>query len=570
MDRVYRAFIGTLFETGSRMIAKRYLHQLQHAQALSEQTLRRILALNGTTEWGRAHGFDQPDALAAFHQMAPTMYQDYAPYIERAAAGEPNMLTSDPISYFAVTSGTTGAQKLIPSTRRQTRATLELMFVPVGLGLLSGTMTTLRGRSMMILTEQISGETPGGIPKGAATSNGLRTMGPLFEWLWTSPLLVAQIQEQTANRYLHMLFGLGEEYLWSITGFFPSTLLFAFRDLHTYADELLHDLANGTITRRLELAPDVRASLERKLRPNPRRAHQIARLREQGRFSARDIWPHLRVVLCAGSGTFRFYTDQLKPYLGDVPVFSASYAASEAVIGVGLSANRLGYALAPNAAYHEFLPLDADGQPILQPLSLAEVEVGQSYEIVVTTYAGLTRYRLGDIIKVIDRYGEAPVIDFVERRGQVINVVGEKTGEAQIARAFEEACRGLGASVLDYIVTTDLTFTPARYLVLVEALAAEGATRASVFDPALLLEAFEQHLCRVAPDYGDSRRMGELGPMVLRMLRSGTFERYRALRVAQGASAAQVKVPHAVPDARLVDQQFFDSVVADVVPVEER
>lgn len=538
-------------------MGNRLFQATARAEAVSRKTLAEILALNGKTVWGRLHGLDGADPSAAFAHHPVTDYSDYAPLIQRVADGEPGVLTGEPVTYFAVTSGTTGPQKLIPVTARQTSTLVRHMIAPMGIAIGSGLLGPMRGRMLQIVTEQISGTTPGGIPKGAATSGGLRKMGKMMGFIWTSPMEVIRVQDQATARYLHLLFALGEERLWTVVAFFPATLLFTLRDFHARSAELLRDLADGTISPKVELSPQARSNLAPLLRRNPARARQVARLLEQGRETVRDIWPDARAVLTATSGPFQFYADQLKPLLGDVRIFSPVYAASEAAVGFGISPDSPGYVLSPTAGYFEFLPAGAGAAE--RPLAIGEVEIGQRYEILLTTYAGLTRYRLGDIIRVLGRRGEAPVIEFVQRQGQVINIVGEKTGEMQIGAAFGKACREVGAAVVDYLVAPDPSATPARYMLFVEP--AEGPGQADL-NAGRLLELFEIHLRQEAPDYGDSVRMGELQPMAVRVLRPGAFERFRADRVANGASAAQVKVPHAVSDPGFAHRHFAGEFLA--------
>jgi hypothetical protein len=536
--------MGSALSWGMKSMASGFLKSAEQAHQTYQATLGEIIRRNGAAEWGRLHGLNGPQALGAFRELPVTTYADYAPYIERVANGEQGVLTGDPVTYFAVTSGTTGPQKLIPVTRRQTRAIMSTMMAPIGLALQAGLIPRIRGRYLQIMTEQVTGTTPGGIPKGAATSGGLKSMGKMMERIWTSPMPVIQVQDQRTSRYLHLLFALGEERLWAITAFFPSTLLAVFRDLQGQAPRLLKDLADGTITGDLDLPAEMLASLRQMRRPMPERARQLARLLEQDRFAVKAIWPEVGAIFTAGSGTFRFYVDQLEPFLGNVPVLSPVYASSEASIGMGIP-GREGYVTAPAAAYHEFLPVGGD-----RPVSALDVELGAEYEVLLTTFAGLWRYRLGDLVRVVGRQGRAPVIEFIQRKGQVINLVGEKTSEAQIATAFEAACRALGARLTDYVVTPDPDASPSRYLLLVEAQGDDA-------DVPRLLEAFDRRLAETAPSYGESLQMGELAPMGVLVLQPGTFERYREVRVAAGASASQVKVPHVVPDPAAARRHFF-------------
>ncbi|HWI61045.1 MAG TPA: GH3 auxin-responsive promoter family protein [Symbiobacteriaceae bacterium] len=528
---------GTGLELMMRGMANSFLRQTERAVPVAAGTLQQILAVNGNTVWGREHGLTGP---GAFRDHPVTTYADYAPYIERMAQGEPGVLTGDPVTYFAVTSGTTGPQKLIPVTRRQTRTIMTSMLAPIGLAARAGLIGRIRGRYLQIMTEQISGTTPGGIPRGAATSGGLQSMGKMLGLIWTSPMPVIKVQKQRDARYLHLLFALREERLWALCAFFPSTLIDLLRDLATRAPALLRDLADGTIAADVELPAAVRAELTGLLRPAPDRARRLGALVEQGRLTVRDVWPETGVVLTAGSGAFRFYVEQLQPFLGGVPVFSPVYAASEAAIGIGLP-GRPGYVIVPGAAYHEFLPVGGD-----RPLGFAEVEEGAEYEILLTTYAGLWRYRLGDLVRVVGRCGHAPVVEFLERKGQVLSIQGEKVSEAQVVAAFSAACQATGASVVDYVVTPDPSVSPGRYRLLVEARGETGA----------LLEAFDARLREAVPSYGRAVSLGKLSPMAVGVLKPGAFECYREMRIAAGASASQVKVPHVIVDPAVAQRDF--------------
>ena len=50
-----------------------------------------------------------------------------------------------------------------------------------------------------------------------------------------------------------------------------------------------------------------------------------------------------------------------------------------------------------------------------QALLIDEVEIGQSYEVVLTTRGGLYRYRNGDVVEVVGFHEKCPVIQFKYR-----------------------------------------------------------------------------------------------------------------------------------------------------------
>jgi hypothetical protein len=223
-------------------------------------------------------------------------------------------------------------------------------------------------------------------------------------------------------------------------------------------------------------------------------------------------------------------------------------------VGIGLSAHRPGYAVSPTGAYVEFLPVEDAGCSQGVPLSLCEVEQGRVYEVIMTTYAGLTRYRLGDLVKVLGWYGQTPIVDFIERRGQLLDVAGEKVTEAQVVEAFKAACAEVKTQLVDFVLTIDGDTMPPRYLLLVERVAPDAGNPGS--DTLMrFLRAFDAEL-RQRSWYNFARDRGALLPMAALALDRGSFERFNEHRLAQGASLVQLKMPHVVSDPTFASRHF--------------
>ncbi|MFQ5634440.1 MAG: GH3 auxin-responsive promoter family protein, partial [Gammaproteobacteria bacterium] len=489
-----------------------------------------------------------------------TTYADYAPYIERLAAGEQNVLSGEPVIYFSTTSGTTGPPKMIPVTRKHMRVAISNRFTSMGMALRAGALNTMQGPFMTIMTEHLSQPTAGGVPTGAATTGGFKQLGHFGDFILAAPADVTRVHDQASARYLHLLFGLREELLWTIVAFFPATILFALRDLHEHAEQLLRDLADGTISRHLELPGRTRAELTRSLRPARERARGLGKLLEHDRFTVRDIWPQLGAILTATGGAFRFYADQLQPYLGKTRIFSPVYSSSEGDIGFGFSADRPHYLL-PTMPYIEFLPVEEMDDPDARPIPAWQAEPGRKYEVVITTLDGFMRYRLTDILRVVEFHGQTPVIEFIERRGQLIDVVGEKTAEHHIVEAIDTASHVVEEPLVDYVVVPDTERTPACYLLALEEWHRDCEDNLKV---RAFLRAVDAALRKVAPDYDEERELGTLGPMAVALLKEGAFERQRAQRVEAGGSASQIKTPHVIPDPGFFRRAFEHEIVTRV------
>ena len=537
------------------------MRQTAQFDALSKRTLDRILAQNRRTEYARHCGLDTRARQRVFETLPVTTYADYAPYIERIAAGEQHLMSGGKVVYFANTSGTTGPSKRIPVTRAQMRKGVTTKLMAMGLALRAGVLKPMRGRFMTIMIDHMNPPTASGQTTGSATTGGFQKVAPINDLIMTSPVDVSHLPEQAAARYLHLLFGLSEKQLWAIISFFPITVLYAMRDLQTHAEELLRDLADGTITSRMELPSESRRRLEQHLRPDPSRAHELTALLDRGHFTISEIWPDVGAIMTATGGAFHFYTDQLRPYLGEVPIFSPVYSASEGTIAYGFSAERPHYLLLPDLAYVEFLPLEEINDPQARPIATWQAEPGRSYEIVITTLAGFVRYRLHDIVRVLEFSGQTPVIEFMEREGQVINVSSEKTAEHHIVEAIDIASHLVDERLVDYFVVPDTEHTPGVYVLALEEWQddCENKTRVREF-----LRAVEEALCKVARFYEEERQLGSIGPMEALLLKPGAFERYRNRLLAHGGSASLIKTPHAIPDPGFIRHNFQHEVLSRV------
>jgi hypothetical protein len=544
-----------------RRRADKFMAETASYAAASTRTLDRILALNGSTEYGRRRGLDGPNPRQVFDRLPVTTYADYSAYIEGTAAGEQNLLSGEPVIYFSTTSGTTGPPKMIPVTQRQMRMAVGTRMTSMGLALRAGVLKPMRGRFMTMITEHVSGQTPGGMPMGAATTGGFRQLGNFADKILTSPPDVMRVHDQATSRYLHLLFGLGDERLWTMIAFFPATILFALRTLEAQKVNLVRDLADGTLNPELELPEAARARLLSLRRPDPARARALTALLDSGQFTPAKIWPDLGAILTATGGAFGFYIDQLRPLLDGVEVFSPVYSASEGTIGYGFSADQPFYLMLSSLAYVELLPVDQMNDPKARPIPAWQAKPGTEYEVVITTLAGFTRFRLHDIVRVIELYGQTPVFEFVERSGQVLDIAGEKTAEHHVVEAMELAGRDVNLPLVDYFVTLDTETAPGRYLLVIES-THTGPGLAELARE--FLQAAEAALHKVAFYYDEDRGLGILASMAMVVLKPGAFERYRDRRVAAGASASQVKTPHVVLDPEFLNREMQDEAMLRV------
>ncbi|KAF2293514.1 hypothetical protein GH714_002372 [Hevea brasiliensis] len=222
----------------------------------------------------------------------------------------------------------------------------------------------------------------------------------------------------------------------------------------------------------------------------------------------------------------------------------------------------------PNMAYFEFLPhqphssgLTRDSLPEL--VDLAEVEVGKEYELVITTYAGLYRYRVGDILRVTGFHNSAPQFHFVRRKNVLLSIDSDKTDETELQKAVENASqllREFNTSVVEYTSYADVKTIPGHYVIYWELLIKDSTNSPSEKVLSECSLAIEESLNSV---YRQGRvRYNSIGPLEIRLVKNGTFEELMDYAISRGASINQYKVPRCVnftPITELLDSRVVST-----------
>ena len=100
--------------------------------------------------------------------------------------------------------------------------------------------------------------------------------------------------------------------------------------------------------------------------------------------------------------------------------------------------------------FYEFIPMDTHGKSEERTIPLWEVETGVNYAMVITTNAGLWRYKIGDTVRFTstDPYR----IKVTGRTKHFINAFGEELIIENAEEALRNSCSKTGAEISDYTV----------------------------------------------------------------------------------------------------------------------
>ncbi|XP_027154342.1 probable indole-3-acetic acid-amido synthetase GH3.1 [Coffea eugenioides] len=554
----------------------------RNCDSVQEKVLAEILSRNAQTEYLREFKLGGATDRDSFKSKIPVVtYEDLHPYIQRIANGDRSpILSSHPISEFLTSSGTSaGERKLMPTIHEEwdRRQKLYSLLMPV----MNLHVPDLdKGKGLYFLFIKAEAKTPSGLVArpvltGYYKSDKFKNR-PYDPYLvYTSPDEAILCADSFQSMYTQMLCGLlmREEVL-RMGAVFASGLLRAIRFLQLNWKQLSEDIKTGVLNPKVT-DPSVRKRMAEILKPNSDLADFIVKECEGENWDRiiTRIWPNTKYLDVIVTGAMAQYIPTLDYYSGGLPLACTMYASSECYFGLNLKPmckpSEVSYTIMANMGYFEFLPhdpanpvqLSRDSPPKL--VDLADLKVGKEYELVITTYAGLCRYRVGDILRVTGFHNSAPQFKFIRRKNVLLSIDADKTDEAELQKGIENASellREFDTRVVEYTSYADTKIIPGHYVIYWELLVKDPANPPTheVLNQCCL--AIEEALNSV---YRQGRVAdNSIGPLEIRVVKNGTFEELMDYAISRGASINQYKVPRCVSFAPIME--LLDSRVVSV------
>lgn len=529
----------------------------KNAGKVQEETLRKILQENANAEYLQVVGLNGRTDPETFKQCVPLVnHMDLEPYIQRIMDGDSSpILTGKPVPTISLSSGTTqGKRKFVPFNDALFENTMQIYHTSFAYR--NKEFPIQNGKALVFLYGSRQFKTTGGIPAGTATTNVFRH--PKYRELMKgiqsqscSPDEVIFGSDFHQSLYCHLLCGLLQyNDVQFIHSTFAHSLVQAFQTFEQIWEDLCCDIRDGILHERVT-DPSTRAAMSKLLRPNPGLADMI-RSKCLGLSKwyglIPELFPNAKYIYGIMTGSMEPYVKQLRRYAGWLPLVCADYGSSEGWVAANVNPRSppedATFAVLPNIGYFEFIPLKEtrNGGTEPKPVGLAEVKVGEEYEIIITNFAGLYRYRLGDAVKVMGFHNSTPELKFVCRQNLMLSINIDKNTEKDLQLAVEEASKLLVAEKVDLIDFTshvDVSKDVGHYIIFWE-LSGEPDTN--------VLKECCNCLDRSFADAGyvSSRKVGTIGPLELRIVRKGTFHDILLHSLKMGNTLNQFKTPRCV------------------------
>jgi hypothetical protein len=387
---------------------KKRIHQMElfikYPHEVQAELLKKLLHKARNTEIGREYDFKSISTYETFASRIPLQkYEDFEPQIERSRRGENNIFWPTPIKWFAKSSGTTNAKsKFIPVSEDS----LEHCHYAAGKDMLcmylnnNPSSQLFSGKSLRL-----------GGSKELYSSNGTQ-FGDL------SAILIDNMP------------------FWAEYSSTPSSEVSLMSDWEAKMPAIVNETIKQNVTSLAGVPSWMLVLLNNALEAS-------------GKENLFEIWPDLEVYFHGGVN-FSPYAEQYKKILpGDDFRYFEIYNASEGFFAIqDRNDSKELLLMLDYGVFYEFIPMETFGTEDEKVIPLAEVEKDKNYAVLITTNAGLWRYKIGDTVRFTSL---SPYrIKITGRTKHHINVFGEELIIENAEEALKRASEETGSEIMDY------------------------------------------------------------------------------------------------------------------------
>lgn len=171
---------------------------------------------------------------------------------------------------------------------------------------------------------------------------------------------------------------------------------------------------------------------------SPERLETIKNAFSKSPFVMKELWPHMDVIVTWKGSTAGLQLPQVEKYnQGRIDYCDGFYSATEGWITVSTFENEeVGCPMHMQSTYVEFIEegFDIVSAHLKKPW---EIEIGKKYEIFLSQAMGFVRYRLYDVVLCKGFRGQAPVLEFVYKSGNMVSLGQARFSEIHLLEAIK-------------------------------------------------------------------------------------------------------------------------------------
>lgn len=536
----------------------------RNPEKASARTLRKILNLAKNTAYGKEHHFGaivkarKPEQLFRLYEKSvrASEYESFRPYVERHKHGEANVLIPGKPLMYATTSGTTSKPKWIPISQKFMKDVYDVMshiwldnFARVRPKFLSGGL-------VVSVAKVVEGYAEDGTIFGSVSGVTAKKIPSIIRKRFVTPPEVYDISDYTARYYVMMRLAIAHSVSYIVAPN-PSTLLELIHNAEEYFDDYIEDIEKGSISEKFDVSPEIRSVLAGFTVPDPERADFLRRVKEKcgGKPQLKDWWPDMQLLSSWKCGNTAIAAEKVQQQLPAGCCYQElGYFASECRFGLVLDEG-IDSTLFPNYHYYEFIEESDLENPEPRFLRLHELEQGKRYCIYVTTFSGLYRYNMNDLVEVGGWNGKTPKIHMVQKVNGIVSITGEKLYEKQFIEAVHEAERQSGLKANFFIGFADPEEACYDFYYEFEKRKIRRS-KAEAFTKIVDSQLMEMNI-----EYQSKRASHRLKEPKTFVLKRNAYDHFKRRSLLEGARDGQFKLVMLLQDKRR--QRWINSLIED-------
>lgn len=367
-----------------------------------QKVFKHLISAAARTAFGKDHGFDTITTHQDFVERVPIRdYEALKGYVQRVVDGEKDVLWPGKPLYFAKTSGTTSGVKYIPITKASVRHQVE----------------AARNAILSYIHE---------------TGNTRFVEGKMI-FLQGSPVL-----EEKGGIKTGRLSGIAAHYVphYLQKNRLPSWETNCIEDWETKVNTIVEETKQEHMTVIAGIPSWVQMYFEK--------------LCAQSGEKVGELFPGFQLFLYGGVN-YEPYRAKFESLIGRKVDSVELFPASEGFFAYQNTQQEEGMLLLLNSGiFYEFVPADTFFADTPKRLTLAEVELGVDYVMIISTNAGLWAYNLGDTVRFTSTAPYKVVVS--GRIKHFISAFGEHVIAKEVEEALQKAVAQTGALVSEFTV----------------------------------------------------------------------------------------------------------------------
>jgi hypothetical protein len=489
-----------------------------------KKILKSILQNNAQSSIGQKNQFSHIKTISGYLAKVPlTTYEDYQTYIHLTSQGKDKIICEETINALTLTPPINGNNHHIPlneSFKNEKNISLSAW--------LHGIISQLSGKAKgscyfyqppILLTRKntISSTIP------VQPENKLDYLSPSLSKFINAfqavPDIVRHIKDCDIFRYVTLLFLLKDSNIQFMSISHPSFLIQLFQLLEQEYANLIEDIARGDINDRFQIDSKIKIQIMNYITPDNDRAKELRDIflspgpGKNITAIYHKIWPKLHLITCQPEGLMSIYQQYLKSLLPDVLVQEEGLFTPEGALSIPVK-RRKGQLLAVASHFFEFIDIDSINKQYssgkLTTLLSHELKEKQFYKVLITNGAGLYRYELPYIVRVVKDSGKCPFIELICHNHCSADIQGERIYELDLLRIVHKVFRQKGVKPCFYMIAPEKGKNNQDFYVLF----LQFPNSQKLIDKKLLslMELIEKQLCNLN-NYAQYRGSDQLGPL---------------------------------------------------------